>query len=76
MDVAQLWAKSRAGCAESRGALISYLAPVAGLFIAFAVLGERPFPVQLAGAVVILAGVRLVTRKTAPEARSAKPLHA
>ena len=68
------WAVHRFGA--SRGALISYLAPVAGLFIAFAVLGERPFPVQLAGAVVILAGVRLVTRKTAPEARSAKPLHA
>ena len=39
-------------------ALISYLALVAGLVIAFVVLGEQPFPLQLVGAVVILAGVR------------------
>ncbi|TMG51784.1 MAG: EamA/RhaT family transporter, partial [Chloroflexi bacterium] len=57
----------------SRGALISYLAPVAALFIAFVVLGEQPFPLQLVGAVVILAGVRLVTRQTRamPSARPA-----
>ena len=45
-----------------RGALISYLAPVAALVIAFVVLGERPLPLQLVGGLVILAGVALVTR--------------
>jgi drug/metabolite transporter (DMT)-like permease len=65
------WAVRRFGA--SRGALISYLAPVAGLLIAFVVLGERPFPLQLVGAVVILAGVRLITRKT-PAAAPSKRL--
>src|SRR5437763_1232648 len=42
------WAVSRFG--PSRGVLISYLAPVAGLLFAFIVLGDQPAPVQLAGA--------------------------
>jgi drug/metabolite transporter (DMT)-like permease len=67
------WAVRRFGA--SRGALISYLTPVAGVFMAFVVLGERPVPVQLAGAVVILAGVRLVTRRPA-SAPSTTPLPA
>lgn len=67
------WAVRRFGA--SRGALISYLAPVAGLLMTFVVLGERPFPVQLAGAVVILVGVRLVTRRPA-SAPSTTPLPA
>lgn len=65
------WAVQRFG--PSRGALISYLAPVAALLIAFIVLGERPFPAQLLGAVVILGGVRLVTRKSPAGAPSARP---
>ena len=65
------WAVRRFGA--SRGALISYLAPVAALLIAFVVLGERPFPLQLVGVVVILAGVRLVTRKTPAAVPSARP---
>jgi drug/metabolite transporter (DMT)-like permease len=65
------WAVRRFG--PSRGALISYVAPVAGLFIAFAVLGERPSPVQLAGAVVILVGVRLVTRNAPAAAPRPRP---
>ena len=56
------WAVRRFGAA--RGALISYLAPVAGLLTAFAVLGERPSALQLIGTIVILAGVRLVARRT------------
>ena len=52
------WAVSRFG--PSRGALISYLAPVAGLLFAFIVLGDQPAPVQLAGAVIILTGVRVL----------------
>ena len=65
------WAVSRFGA--SRGALISYLAPVAALLIAFVVLGERPLPLQLVGAVIVLAGVRLVTRKTPAAMPSARP---
>ena len=57
----------------SRGALISYLAPVAGLLLAFAVLGERPLPLQLVGAVVVLVGVRLVVGRTAMVASSTRP---
>lgn len=54
------WAVSRFGA--SRGAMVTYLAPVAGLILAFLVLGERPLPLQLVGALVIVVGVRLATR--------------
>jgi drug/metabolite transporter (DMT)-like permease len=57
----------------SRGALISYVAPVAALVIAFIILGERPFPLQLVGGVVILAGVRLVAKGTRAVVPSTKP---
>ena len=51
------WAVSRFGAGLA--ALVSYLAPPAGLAVAFVVLGERPMPMQLFGALVILAGVRI-----------------
>jgi drug/metabolite transporter (DMT)-like permease len=65
------WAVRRFG--PSRGALISYVVPVAALVIAFVVLGERPFPLQLVGAVVILAGVRLVTKARAAPSTTPAP---
>lgn len=51
------WAVRRFGAGP--GAMISYLVPVAALVLAFFVLGERPLPLQLVGAAVILGGVRL-----------------
>jgi drug/metabolite transporter (DMT)-like permease len=51
------WAVSRFGA--GLGAMISYLGPVAALILAFVVLGERPLPLQLVGAGVIVVGVRL-----------------
>lgn len=51
------WAVRRFGAGLA--AMISYLAPVAALILAYAVLGERPLPLQLLGAAVILFGVRL-----------------
>jgi drug/metabolite transporter (DMT)-like permease len=65
------WAVRRFG--PSRGALISYIVPVAALVIAFVVLGERPFPLQLVGAVIILAGVRLVTKARAAPSTTPAP---
>jgi drug/metabolite transporter (DMT)-like permease len=65
------WAVQRFG--PSRGALISYLVPVAALLIAFVVLGERPLPLQVVGAAVILAGVRLVTRAAPSSVASPRP---
>jgi drug/metabolite transporter (DMT)-like permease len=65
------WAVRRFG--PSRGALISYIAPVAALVLAFGVLGERPSPLQLVGAAVILIGVWLVTKKTQPVVPSTTP---
>lgn len=58
------WAVRRFGAGPA--ALISYLAPIAGLLIAFAVLGERPEPLQLMGGAVILVGVRIATRRAPP----------
>jgi len=56
------WAVRRFGA--GLGAMISYLVPVAALVLAFVVLGERPLPMQLVGAVVIVIGVRLATRRS------------
>lgn len=43
------------------GSLVGYLVPVAGVGLSFLILGERPHPIQLVGAGVILAGVRVAT---------------
>lgn len=55
------WAVRRFG--PGRGAMVSYLAPVAALTLAFFVLGERPLPLQLAGAIVIVLVVRLAAAR-------------
>jgi drug/metabolite transporter (DMT)-like permease len=65
------WAVRRFG--PSRGALISYVVPVAALVLAFVVLGERPFPLQLVGAAVILVGVRLVAKNREAAVPSTTP---
>src|SRR5438067_1992299 len=67
------WVVRRVGAGPA--ALTTYLVPVLTLVLAAVVLGERPAPLQLVGAAVILAGVqlatsgaRVATRRTAPEA--------
>jgi drug/metabolite transporter (DMT)-like permease len=57
------WAVHRFGA--GLGAMISYIAPIAALILAFLVLGERPLPLQLVGALVIVLGVRLAARPAA-----------
>jgi drug/metabolite transporter (DMT)-like permease len=57
------WAVSRFGAGLA--AMVSYLAPIAALILAFIVLGERPLPLQLVGAVVIVLGVRIAARPVA-----------
>ena len=54
------WAVRRFGAGLA--AMVSYLVPIAALILAFVVLGERPLPLQLVGAVVIVFGVRLAAR--------------
>lgn len=61
------WAVGRFGA--GLGAMISYLVPVAALALAFVVLGERPLPLQLLGAAVIVLGVRFATSRAAPGTR-------
>jgi drug/metabolite transporter (DMT)-like permease len=58
------WAVHRFGA--GLGAMVSYLVPIAALILAFVVLGERPLPLQLVGAIVIVAGVRLAARRSLP----------
>jgi drug/metabolite transporter (DMT)-like permease len=59
------WAVHRFG--PSLAAMVSYLVPVATLVLAYFVLAERPLPLQLVGAAVIVIGVRLAARRsTAP----------
>jgi drug/metabolite transporter (DMT)-like permease len=58
------WAVGRFGA--GLGAMVSYLVPIAALILAFVVLGERPLPLQLVGAIVIVAGVRLAARRSLP----------
>jgi O-acetylserine/cysteine efflux transporter len=54
------WAVRRFGAGLA--AMVSYLVPIAALTLAFVVLGERPLPLQLVGALVIVLGVRLAAR--------------
>ena len=54
------WVVRRVGA--SLAAMSSYFVPVITLVLAVTLLGERPAPLQLVGALVILAGVRLATR--------------
>jgi drug/metabolite transporter (DMT)-like permease len=65
------WAVSRFGAGLA--AMVSYLVPIAALTLAFVVLGERPLPLQVVGALVIVLGVRLAAR---PAARSISPASA
>jgi drug/metabolite transporter (DMT)-like permease len=46
----------------------SYFVPVLTLALAVVFLGERPQPLQLAGGLVILAGVRITTLRQAEAA--------
>jgi drug/metabolite transporter (DMT)-like permease len=57
------WAVSRFGA--GLGAMISYIVPIAALILAFVVLGERPLALQIAGALVIVLGVRLAASPAA-----------
>lgn len=57
------WAVHRFG--PSLAAMVSYLVPVASLVLAFLILAERPLPLQLVGAAVIVIGVRLGARRSA-----------
>jgi len=43
--------------------MVSYLTPVTTLGLAFAILNERPLPLQLAGGAVIVVGVRIAARR-------------
>ncbi|HEV2010286.1 MAG TPA: DMT family transporter [Candidatus Limnocylindria bacterium] len=61
------WAVHRFGA--SLAAMVSYLTPVATLVLAFLILAERPLPLQLAGAAVIVVGVRLAARRSAAALR-------
>ena len=55
------WAVHRFG--PSLAAMVSYLTPIATLVLAFLILAERPLPLQLVGAAVIVIGVRLAARR-------------
>lgn len=58
------WGVRRFGAGLS--SLVGYLVPVAGVGLSFLILGERPHPIQLVGAGVILAGVRVATLRRRP----------
>lgn len=60
------WAVRRFGA--GLGAMISYLAPIAALVLAFLILGERPLPLQLVGAAIIVVGVRVASLRPATAA--------
>jgi O-acetylserine/cysteine efflux transporter len=57
------------------GAMISYVVPIAGLILAFVVLGERPRPLQIVGALVIVLDVRLAARSPIIAPGSLLPSH-
>jgi drug/metabolite transporter (DMT)-like permease len=61
------WVVARVGAGVA--AMSSYFVPVLTLALAIVFLGERPQPLQLAGGLVILAGVRIATLRQAEAAR-------
>jgi len=58
------WAVHRFG--PSLAAMVSYLTPIATLVLAFLILAERPLPLQVLGAAVIVIGVRVAARRSHP----------
>ena len=54
------WAVRRFG--PGLAAMVAYLTPVTTLVLAFAILNERPVPLQLVGGAVIVVGVRIAAR--------------
>jgi drug/metabolite transporter (DMT)-like permease len=58
------WAVRRFGAGLA--AMVSYLTPLAALILAFVLLEERPLPLQLVGAFVVVIGVRLAARSPRP----------
>ncbi len=58
-----LWNRGVKRLGNSRTAVYANLVPVVALLTAWAALGERPTPLQIAGAVVILAGLRMTRRR-------------
>ncbi len=59
------WAVRRFGA--SLAAMVAYFTPITALLLAFVILGERPLPLQLAGAAVIVLGVRIAARRAGPQ---------
>jgi drug/metabolite transporter (DMT)-like permease len=67
-----LWNLGIRRLGNARTAVYSNLVPVVALAAAWLALGERPTPLQLAGAAVILAGLTL-TRSRGPAPDGAAP---
>jgi drug/metabolite transporter (DMT)-like permease len=67
-----LWNLGIRRLGNARTAVYSNLVPVVALAAAWLALGERPTPLQLAGAAVILAGLTL-TRSRGPAPDDAAP---
>ncbi len=55
------WAVRRFGAGLA--AMVSYLTPLAALILAVVLLDERPLPLQIVGALVVVVGVRLAARR-------------
>ncbi len=60
------WAVHRFG--PSLAAMVAYLTPVSTLVLAFFILAERPLPLQLAGGLVVVIGVRVAARRSSAPA--------
>ena len=54
----------------SLSSLLLLLQPAAAILLAAVVLGERPSPLQLAGAVLVCAGILVATRTRGKSSRS------
>jgi drug/metabolite transporter (DMT)-like permease len=68
------WASARAGVA--RTAVFMYLVPIAGAAASWLLLGEAFGPLEVAGALLTLAGLALARRQpTNPQARTSSPRH-
>ena len=64
------WSRSVRDLGAARAGQFTYLVPLWSLLLAALVLGERPAPLQLVGAALVLAGIWLTNRAARPAGRA------
>ena len=68
------WAFFLSKMPASRASSFLYINPILSIVVAFIWIGEIPSALSLAGGLIVLAGLVLVSRNSAPQKNSTSPL--